>query len=68
VKGGSVSELLSGEVSQRLGVHPDTVNRWAKIGKLKCRLNNHGWRVFNAKAVAEFEKARIRQKARQKKA
>lgn len=35
------------EASQRLGVHPDTLRRWAKLGKLKCRRHPvNGYRLF----------------------
>ena len=41
-----MDELLSGEVAKRLGVHPITVTRLAQTGKLRYRVNAHGWKLF----------------------
>jgi DNA invertase Pin-like site-specific DNA recombinase len=35
------------EMADRLGIHEQTVNRWAKQGIIKARLyNDHGWQLY----------------------
>ncbi len=60
-RGGHMEELLSGEVAKMLGVHPITVTRMAESGKLKYRLNQHGWKLFKTKDIKELLKDRQEQ-------
>ena len=53
-----MEEMLSGEVARRLGVHPITVTRMAADGRLKFRLNDHGWKLFKDSDVEVIAKQR----------
>lgn len=53
-----MQEMLSGEVAKLLGVHPITVTRMAETGKLKFRLNTHGWKLFKSIDVERIRKER----------
>lgn len=36
------------DASQRLGVHPDTLRRWVRLGKVHCRRHPiNGYRLFD---------------------
>ena len=53
-----MEELMSGEVARLLSVHPDTVARWAKSGRLSCRVNTNGFMMFKTRDVEAFQKER----------
>jgi hypothetical protein len=54
-----MDELLSGEAARRLRVHPITISRMAASGRLKFRLNDHGWKLFNASEIEAMAKKRV---------
>lgn len=43
-----VYDLSPQQAAERLGVHVDTVKRWADKGKLPCWTTPGGWRRFAA--------------------
>jgi predicted site-specific integrase-resolvase len=57
-----IREMLSGEVARYLNVHPITITRMAEAGRLKFRLNQHGWKVFKSDEVEQMAKKRSQQK------
>jgi excisionase family DNA binding protein len=53
--------LTSGELSEALRVHINTVRRWANTGSLKCyRLGVRGDRRFKKTDVRKFLKSYLR--------
>ncbi len=50
------------EVSERLGVNPTTVQRWAKYFGFACETNEHGHYVFTEKHVEMMRNVQIQLK------
>lgn len=46
-----VYDLTVRDVAARLGVHPESVKRWARAGKLDARKNMAGAWLFNRQDV-----------------
>lgn len=47
-------ELSPEDVGRMVGVHPDTVKRWAKAGKIPGVKLPGGWWRFSTAEVADF--------------
>ena len=44
--------VLIKEASQSIGVHPDTIRRWARLGKIKSRRHPiNGYRLFDIQDI-----------------
>jgi len=42
-----------GEAAKRVGVHPDTLKRWMKAGKIPpVRRDRNGWFIFTVEDIA----------------
>lgn len=46
--------LTTSEVSRLLGVSPNTVTRWAREGRLPCRLTLGGHHRFDRKVIEDL--------------
>ena len=46
--------LTTSEVSRLLGVSPNTVTRWAREGRLPCRLTLGGHHRFERRVIEEL--------------
>ena len=52
------SVLNVSEAARILGVAAKTVRAWTEAGKLSCQRTPAGYRIYDAKTVAAFKKAR----------
>lgn len=48
--------LRLSEAAKNFGVHPDTLRRWAKAGKISFSLSAGGHRLFDSSEISEFLK------------
>ncbi len=51
--------LTTSEAALRLGVHQDTVTRWAKEKRLPHMLTPGGWRKFRPRDVETFAQSML---------
>jgi len=50
-------ELMTSEVARQFNVHPDTIIRWGRIGKIPFKLNAYGWRFFKESDVQRLKRS-----------